>query len=141
MEYGIPTTYRGLNFRSRLEATWAAFFDLVKWEWKYEPFDLKGYIPDFLLVRPPNWEMLVEVKSAIGMEALAQHAPKIEASGWQGDYAVVGPGPLTCHCGNAPEGHGAFGFSPRSHLCWGAFSRHVLDELWFKAQNATQWRG
>ncbi|MEA2669684.1 MAG: hypothetical protein QOJ33_2618, partial [Chloroflexota bacterium] len=29
----IPTTYDGVNFRSRLEAKWAAFFDLLGWRW------------------------------------------------------------------------------------------------------------
>lgn len=46
---GIPTTYAGTNFRSRLEARWSAFFDLVDWPWVYEPFDADGYIPDFLV--------------------------------------------------------------------------------------------
>lgn len=45
----IPTMYAGVQFRSRLEARWAAFFDLLGWEWEYEPIDLKGWIPDFLL--------------------------------------------------------------------------------------------
>lgn len=46
---GIPTAYHGTNFRSRLEARWAAFFDAVGWRWTYEPFDAAGYIPDFLI--------------------------------------------------------------------------------------------
>lgn len=46
---GIPTTYRGTNFRSRLEGRWAAFFDLVGWRWTYEPLDANGWIPDFLI--------------------------------------------------------------------------------------------
>lgn len=46
---GIPTTYAGARFRSRLEARWAAFFDLCGWRWDYEPFDLDGWIPDFAL--------------------------------------------------------------------------------------------
>lgn len=46
---GIPTTHAGTNFRSRLEARWAAFFDLVGWSWTYEPFDADGWIPDFLI--------------------------------------------------------------------------------------------
>lgn len=46
---GIPTTYRTQRFRSRLEARWAAFFDLVGWRWTYEPFDTNGWIPDFLI--------------------------------------------------------------------------------------------
>jgi hypothetical protein len=29
----IPTRYRNTNFRSRLEAKWAAFFDIVGWRW------------------------------------------------------------------------------------------------------------
>lgn len=58
---GIPTRYAGVQFRSRLEAKWAAFFDLLEWPWTYEPFDLVGYIPDFIL----NFEhipVLIEVK-------------------------------------------------------------------------------
>lgn len=45
----IPTTYAGVRFRSRLEARWAAFFDLCGIKWEYEPFDLDGWAPDFLL--------------------------------------------------------------------------------------------
>jgi hypothetical protein len=47
--------------RSRLEARWAAFFDLVGWKWEYEPFDLEGWIPDFK-VSGPKGSLLVEVK-------------------------------------------------------------------------------
>ncbi len=56
---GIRTTFRQTNFRSRLEARWAAFFDLVGWKWTYEPFDADGYIPDFLVHGPAS--ILVEV--------------------------------------------------------------------------------
>lgn len=48
----IPTSYAGVRFRSRLEARWAAFFDLLEWKWDYEPIDLNGYIPDFIVRRP-----------------------------------------------------------------------------------------
>lgn len=57
----IPTTYAGINFRSRLEAKWAAFFDLAGFEWEYEPFDLDGWTPDFLL-RLKLCNVLCEVK-------------------------------------------------------------------------------
>lgn len=57
----IPTTYGGVRFRSRLEARWAAFFDLAKVKWDYEPFDLEGWAPDFML-RTPVCSILVEVK-------------------------------------------------------------------------------
>jgi hypothetical protein len=55
VEYTIaakPTLYRGQQFRSRLEARWAAFFDLLRWEWVYEPFDLGGWSPDFAIRAP-----------------------------------------------------------------------------------------
>ena len=32
-----PTLYNGRRYRSRLEARWAAFFDLVRWPFEYEP--------------------------------------------------------------------------------------------------------
>ncbi|PDT79975.1 hypothetical protein [Sinorhizobium sp. BJ1] len=56
----IPTVYNHVQFRSRLEARWAAFFDLCGWEWDYEPFDLDGWAPDFLL--KGKTKALVEVK-------------------------------------------------------------------------------
>jgi hypothetical protein len=56
----IPTRYGGVQFRSRLEARWAAFFDLARWRWQYEPFDLNGWIPDFRLCG--KVPALVEVK-------------------------------------------------------------------------------
>jgi hypothetical protein len=57
----IPTPYAGVNFRSRLEAKWAAFFDLVGWRWQYEPLDFDGWIPDFVL-HGRKQRVLVEVK-------------------------------------------------------------------------------
>lgn len=57
---GIPTYYKGTRFRSRLEARWAHFFDLIQWRWEYEPFDMNGYIPDFLILG--RHQMLVEIK-------------------------------------------------------------------------------
>lgn len=57
--YGIPTCYLGRQYRSRLEARWAAFFGLLGWDFEYEPFDLQGWIPDFIL---PKAKVLVEVK-------------------------------------------------------------------------------
>lgn len=57
----IPTKYDGTQFRSRLEARWAAFFGLVGWRWEYEPLDLNGWIPDFALIGKKE-TTLVEVK-------------------------------------------------------------------------------
>jgi hypothetical protein len=48
----VPTKYKKIQYRSRLEAHWAAFFDTLGWRHEYEPFDLNGYIPDFVLMLP-----------------------------------------------------------------------------------------
>jgi hypothetical protein len=88
VSYGIPTTYAGVQFRSRLEARWAAFFDALHWPWAYEAIDLRGYLPDFLLLfdRP----LLVEVKPFTTLAELQPAAEKIDRSGWTGEALVVG---------------------------------------------------
>lgn len=84
----IPTTINGLTFRSRLEATWSLFFDLCQWPWEYEPFDLNGYIPDFVLKFPTP--ILVEVKSEVLLTDLLKHTQKIDDAGWESEAVVVG---------------------------------------------------
>jgi hypothetical protein len=56
-----PTEYKGCVYRSRLEATWANFFDLMNWNFQYEPFDLNGWVPDFILIGKKR-TTLVEIK-------------------------------------------------------------------------------
>lgn len=56
----IPTVYRGIQFRSRLEAKWAWIFDRLGWQWEYEPIDLNGWIPDFVI--QGEKPILVDVK-------------------------------------------------------------------------------
>ncbi|MCU0392675.1 MAG: hypothetical protein MUE81_16310 [Thermoflexibacter sp.] len=56
----IPTHYKGRLYRSRLEARWAAFFDLAEWKTEYEPIDLSGWSPDFLI--DEAMPILAEVK-------------------------------------------------------------------------------
>jgi hypothetical protein len=91
----IPTEYAGVEFRSRLEAKWAAFFDRCAWRWSYEPQDFNGYIPDFALwFRTP---ILVEVKPLLWDEDNASDAriledarTKIARSGIKGELLTVG---------------------------------------------------
>ena len=58
----IPTLYNNVQYRSRLEARWAAFFDIIKWKFTYEPFDLPKWSPDFKLTTEAGTTFLVEVK-------------------------------------------------------------------------------
>jgi len=64
---GIPTTYRGVNFRSRLESRWACFFDRIGIRWEYEPFDLNNWVPDFVLIGT-SAHVLVEIKPVSSLE-------------------------------------------------------------------------
>lgn len=67
----IKTEYAGVVFRSRLEATWAAFFDLMGWKWDYEPIDLDGWSPDFILRGSDGMEVFVEVKPVTQIDQLS----------------------------------------------------------------------
>lgn len=100
MANSIPTEYRGIQFRSRLEATWAAFFDLMGWYWEYEPIDFAGYIPDFLLQMPGP--IFVEVKPETDYDDLEQHHDKARKAG-VGGLLVLGAFPFGNTIGNACE--------------------------------------
>lgn len=78
-----PTSYKGVNFRSRLEATWAAFFDLCGWYWEYEPVDLPGWTPDFILDK----RVAVEVKPI--RENLSD-VSRFVNSGWSEGMLLLG---------------------------------------------------
>lgn len=70
----LPTYYKGITFRSRLEARWAIVFDELGIKWQYEPEAIEieanhfsdpynsktfAYLPDFYL---PEFGCIVEVK-------------------------------------------------------------------------------
>ena len=57
---GIVTNWRYRRYRSRLEARWACMFDLLGWKYEYEPYDLNGWIPDFIILG--DAEILVDLK-------------------------------------------------------------------------------
>jgi hypothetical protein len=91
----IPTKYAGCQFRSRLEARWAAFFDLCGWKWDYEPVDLNGYIPDFVLGFDGAWpdkdlKILCEIKPAFSIEEMDEAMSKIDNAGWPTEALVLG---------------------------------------------------
>jgi hypothetical protein len=156
---GIPTSYGGLMFRSRHEATWAACFDELGLPWDYEPVDLDGYIPDFDL-RFAKKPLLVEVKGDLGSIEIAKL--KLDGSGWEGEAAIVVSGE-TARVGAFydPEigwDEAVMGFClacSKPTLCaeggrWqcrgcGADARQIdwsfsPRRAWRAAQNVTQWR-
>lgn len=65
----LPAEYAGVTFRSRLEARWAYYFDLIGCPWQYEPqgfaLEAGNYCPDFqcndfyVEVKPTESDLIV----------------------------------------------------------------------------------
>lgn len=163
----IPTQYGGINFRSRLEAKWACFFDALGWTWDYEPLDLAGYIPDFLITvlgpspyasghdLPPQ-QMLVECKPFGTLSEIQREwQTKIEQT-WNGSALLVGNAPIL-----VPDGmilgsglwsetwkkahllyHSKFGWVPLPEKAGARGLTHLFEArmAWNEACNKTQWK-
>jgi hypothetical protein len=102
-KYGaIPTEYKGIRFRSRTEARWAAFFDGVGWRWEYEPYDMAGWIPDFsLFIEEEPMESLVEVKPASSVDELRAYASSKQLASAPEGTVLLGSAPFW---GDHPSG-------------------------------------
>ena len=101
----IASMFGGIQYRSRLEARWAAFMHNIGWEHTYEPIDGDGYIPDFL-VHGAN-PFFVEVKPAATKREFVVEQEKVEKGvrGLGRDIVIVG---MTAF--NGPEvGRGFYG--------------------------------
>jgi hypothetical protein len=86
----IATAYRGYEFRSRLEAKYAHFFDLCGWAWSYEPIDMGGWIPDFAIGEIPT---LVEIKPFFQEDQFAEAKAKAFAAGLDQPLILLGADP------------------------------------------------
>lgn len=120
----IPTKYAGVQFRSRLEARWAAFFDLLGWEWEYEPIDLDGYVPDFIVRSPvmkrnENGEDMLHV-SNFGESFLVEVKP---FPAWP--CSVLG-------CVSCPPGHGDNSSDPDLRAMMGDAIEKIQQSGWTK---------
>lgn len=101
---GITTVYRGTEYRSRLEARWAAMFHRIGWDAVYEPFDSDGYIPDFVI--QGEMPLLIEVKPAVVTAEFFAPVAKVTngvRGTWSHDILVVGLAPLPI-IGNSFDG-------------------------------------
>lgn len=84
----IPTTYKGIEFRSKLEAKYAQALDRLSIVWEYEGHgfvfdDGTCYAPDFYM---PEIDTYLEVKGV--MDEASKH--KIELLADEGKRVVVG---------------------------------------------------
>jgi hypothetical protein len=138
-----PTTYAGVRFRSRLEARWAAFFDLAGWRWEYEPIDLDGWSPDFLVTIPcghsdcqPVHRLYAEVKPYTDIEEFRDHVAASMMTALAVIYdptpALLGASPVTSEF-ELVHGDGGAIYSVMGWV-------HNWDALWKEAGNRTQWR-
>jgi|GEM_PF-985427 len=155
MDYTIkahPTKYDGVLFRSRLESRWAAFFNLVKWQWDYEPIDLRGWVPDFRVIFPcthsecnGSHTLLAEVKPYYNLNEFAGHPCTKYPFGYFYDQHGI----ITDECIPA-DASASFGINPSvtewemSHGCGGGIDS--IDcwipncmEIWKTAGNIVQW--
>lgn len=138
-----PTKYNGVLFRSRLEARWAAFFDIAGWSWQYEPIDLPGWTPDFRVEFkcghsecPPTHVLLVEVKPYFNLEDFSGHPCTSY------DFGEGIPAHASAAFGNDPSvtgwcmAHGAGGgFETIRNWIFGN-----VQEMWNEAGNLVQWK-
>jgi len=148
---GIITSFAGVTFRSRLEATWAHLFTALKWKWDYEPVDLDGYLPDFDLgfrKRP----LLTEIKPLD--EDIRAAKRKILNGGWTGDAAILISG-ADKFIGEIYEAEGGWDRAILT-FCLACKSPTIVSEggrwscrscngssrdLWWAYDAASEWRG
>ena len=127
----IPTKYKNIEFRSKLEASVAACLDAAGVEWTYEQegYDLDGvwYLPDFWL---PKARQFIEVKGQLEDPSLDKavalaHALQVEAG--EDDEVecsrparvVVLSSPFVARCANDPGSDGAAWVAYRANLICG----------------------
>lgn len=127
----IETEYKGYKFRSRLEARWAVFFDILGIRWEYEPEgivlnDGTSYLPDFYLI---DFCCYFEVKrkgikgTDEGNEAIRKISNGRNTNEWAGIICFGDPvdDDLTIFCQETDDGGGGsyensvtFGFHPQT---------------------------
>lgn len=128
----IETVYNGYRFRSRLEARWAVFFDVLGIEYEYEPeaYDLGEagwYLPDFWL---PQVSMFAEVKHGPFSEAEEQKCRQLCMLTNHGVLMLDGPPRQRAYWGFVP-GWCATGDCPGKPLeCADCEYRKFEPELW-----------
>lgn len=88
----IQTTYKGIKYRSRTEARWAAFFDAagVEVHYEVEGYKLRSgwYLPDFYA---PNENAYFEVKGQAPTGDECDLAYQLEDETGRQVYFLVGP--------------------------------------------------
>lgn len=117
----MPATYDGLEFRTELDARWAAFFDLAGWSWWYNPAPIDDWKPDFrvrFVCKHSECDgqhtLLVSVLPVAELKGLSGHPALRHPYGTRGTEAFI-PADAGALFGSHPEAttwemsHGAGG--------------------------------
>ena len=120
----IPTTYKGIQFRSKLEAKYARAFDKLGIVWIYEGGgflfdDGTAYCPDFYM---PDMDTYFEVKGVLDDKSIH----KIRSLVDDGERIFVGDPNGRIHSGNSIGGRSHDGRIAKCSYCGNVF---FLDEL------------
>lgn len=135
----VPTTYKGIDFRSQLEAQWAAFFEL--WgahRWEFEPCKLKGWFPDFAL---EGWAWGVTLVECKPLDIEADPPPDLVKKMRRGSPPDVG----LLIVGREAQDHHVGWIAPpqpqnQPSLWWVRLGLKGASGLWVQAKNAIQWK-
>jgi|ERR1700722_976527 len=136
----IPTVYKGIRYRSRLEAKWAAFFDQMGWEHAYEPADLGTWSPDFLIWSGEG-KGLVEVKPIISFdkETATRMSLSARAAAFAGGLLLCGTAPFRLPEKPNHVAIGWYGGCDWTHWKIAGLKRNDVLQGWAAASNAVQW--
>ena len=155
MNYTIPsrtTMYKGVEFRSELEAAWAAFFDLRDIKYEYEPLlNLPTWRPDFLITFNLYKEncaiydvigqeqVLVEIKPFTKQWTYDILKKIYDSTQDQGLMVILlGASPGVPIRTNVPDCYDRYTDWPR----WSGCSSRGTDpeDDWIEAKNTVRWR-
>lgn len=136
-----PTKYKGITFRSRLEATWAARFTIEKISWECEPIDLAGWVPDFRVTLKNGEEVFAEVKPVDKPDDWPDLEKMRVGANENGHILLCGAsGSAWLWSFNHNDDDGLELDSPRIRgLIYGIEAE--LRHPWTKAKERTRWRG
>lgn len=95
-KWSIPTTYKGIRMRSKLETEWAQWFDEYGIIWAYEPegFALPNgiaYLPDFWL---PEMNTVFEAKGVLDQDDEAKIRALAKTAAPRGVMVILGEAPV-----------------------------------------------
>lgn len=123
----IDTVYNGYRFRSRLEARYAVFLDVLGVKYQYEPegYDLDGvyYLPDFYL---PDLDCWIEIK---GQKPTKEECEKAKRLAWHTRKMVyIFFGDVWCPWESLMEADDLKKYAKVSHSAYGFGYYHVWKE-------------